>query len=366
MKVLILSNSLSGLISFRKELIEAMITQGWDVVVSSPHCDRAPELTKIGATVVETPINRHGTNPLQDMALIIRYIRLLRREHPDAVLTYTAKPNIYGGMATAICRVPQIANITGLGTVISGGNGAMKRLLMTLYRFGLRKARTVFFQNAENMEALLSAGTVNRDIAQLIPGSGVNTSRFAYSDYPSESPNPIFLYIGRVMEAKGSRELFEAARAVRKEYSGAEFHIIGSVEREFKSEFDSLMKDGNVIFHGEQDDVRSFIALCHCLVHPSYHEGMSNVILEVSAMGRPVITTNVSGCKDAVTDGITGLLVNPKDSAILTRRILEFIRLPYRQKILMGRAARDKVVAEFDRTLVIRAYLSALTPYNPD
>jgi len=361
MKILILTNNLGGLISFRMELLERLKDDNYEVVVSAPIDDLSlAQLNMIGVGYVPTKINRRGTNPLKDGRLIIEYINLLKKIHPDAVLSYTIKPNLYGGIACRICGTPQIANITGLGTAVES-QGLIRKIVFILYRIGLKSAKYVFFQNEGNKKFCINHNLVNKNAQiALIPGSGVNIEHFILYPYPSDEAPIKFLYIGRIMEAKGSRELFETAHNIKKIFTNVEFHIVGEVEAEFKQEFDTLINDGSITFHGEQSDVRPYIAKSHCLIHPSYHEGMSNVILEACSMGRPIITTNVSGCREPVDNGISGFIVNPKDAKDLTEKVIMFIHLPLYKKRDMGIKAHLKVKKGFDRAIVIDAYLKAI------
>lgn len=356
MKIIILANSPSGLISFRKEIIDALIKEKHDVLISVPDAPCTAELTELGATIIHTPMNRRGTNPLRDFLLLLKYIHIFKVYRPDTVLTYTIKPNIYGGLAAALCRIPQIANVTGLGTVLEGNSGILKSFVSSLYRLGLRKAKTVFFQNNSNLDYCTSNKIVTHEKAKLLPGSGVNLSKFNYLDYPVD-PIIRFLYIGRLMKAKGTDELLEVAKSAKKEHKEIEFHIIGSYDDNYQKRINDYMGKGIVYYHGEQKDVKSFIKKCACVIHPSYHEGMSNVILEASACGRPIITTKVSGCQEAVVDGKTGILVNARDSKSLLNAVKTFLTLSLEQRREMGIAAREKMEREFDRRIVIKAYL---------
>lgn len=361
-KVLILSNFLHGLYSFRKEVIKAIADEGYTVYISIPEIDSeiaASYFKEAGCTIISTPFNRRGVNPFEDFKLLRNYIKLIKQLSPKAVLTYTIKPNVYGGMACKWCNIPQFANVTGLGDAMENG-GLMAWLTKTLYRIGLSKAKKVFFQNAANRNFFIRANIVNEENIVLLPGSGVNLNFHTYQEYPKDDGVLKFLYIGPTKKDKGMDELFEAATRIKEKHSSVEFDFLGNIENGYDERFNDLEKKGVFNFYSHSNDVRPFIGAVHCTIMPSYHEGMSNVNLESAANGRPVITTNVPGCKETVDDGISGILVETKNTESLFCGIERFINLPYNQKVQMGENARRKVEKEFDRQIIVKAYIREL------
>lgn len=357
--ILILTNNIGGLHSFRKEVVKAVCDAGYKVFISTPDNNAmADYFREIGCDIIVTEFDRRGVNPVADFKLMLTYRKLISRLKPVAVLTYTIKPNIYGGMAARLCRVPQLANVTGLGDAVENG-GWMQKLTISLYKMGLGKARRIFFQNESNRNFGIRMGIAD-DSSILLPGSGVNLLHHTYQEYPAEEGRIRFLYIGRLLKDKGAEELFEAAKAIKAKYPQTEFQIVGNVEGDYQKQLDELVADGIVRFLGPQADVRPFIGAVECTIMPSYHEGMSNVNLESAANGRPVITTNVPGCKETVDDGESGFLIEAKNSQSLINAIERFIALPYGQKALMGREGRKKVEREFDRKIVVDAYLNEI------
>lgn len=357
MQVLLLANNISGLISFRKEVVEAILRAGHKVIISAPYDERMSELDILGASCVVTEIDRRSTNPFTDIRLLISYKRLIKQVKPDVVLTYTIKPNIYGGVASRLAGVPQIANITGLGTAVENP-GLIQKIIIALYKVGLKKTKKVFFQNNANRLFCISHHMVP-DCTEVIPGSGVNLVKFQPLEYPPDDVIK-FLYIGRLMTDKGTKELFSVARRIREQRKDVEFHIVGGCEDSFEDELKGHVANNILVFHGRQTDVRPFIEQSHCLIHPSYHEGMSNVILESCASARPIITTFANGCKDAVDNGVNGLLAKVKDADDLFLKVEEFLSLPWNKKKEMGLAARAKVEHEFDRNIVVNKYLNEI------
>lgn len=359
MKILVLTNNFLGLHSFRKEVMKTIRDAGHEVIISAPFDEKKAYFEEIGCKLIDTQFNRKGTNPLKDLGLILRYRRLLKQEKPDAVLSYTIKPNLYGGMACQMCGVPQIVNITGLGSAVENP-GWLQKVTILLYKIGLRKAQTVFFQNRANMEFCELHGMV-KGKKILIPGSGVNLQHHALQEYPADGVIK-FIFISRLLKEKGIEEYLGAAVRIKERYPDTEFHILGACEDAYNEQLKELQDKGSVVYHGLQSDVRPYIGMCHCTVHPSYYpEGMSNVLLESCAAGRPIITTNRPGCGEIVEDGQTGYLVKERDVNDLTSVIERFIHLPYRQKVQMGQNARKKVEREFDRQIVVNAYLKELS-----
>lgn len=357
--ILILTNSIGGLHSFRKEVMKAIVDAGFEVVISAPEMMEVAEYFKeIGCKIEVLAFNRRGMNPLADFMLMLAYRRLMKRLRPVAVLTYTIKPNIYGGMAARLCGVPQLANVTGLGDAMENG-GWLQKLTVMLYRIGLGKARRVFFQNKSNRDLCIRLG-IAKEESVLLPGSGVNLKHHTLQPYPAESGTVRFLFIGRMLKDKGIEEYMATAKVIRAKYPATEFQIMGTVEGDYQKQLDELVAGGVINFLGPQSDVRPFIGAVECTVMPSYHEGMSNVNLESAANGRPVITTDVPGCRETVDDDLTGYLVKAKDAFSLVNGVERFLALPYEQKKLMGIEGRKKVEREFDREIVVRAYLNEI------
>ena len=357
--IIVLANKTSGLHSFRKEVMKAIVDAGYDLYISVPDEDeRIKYFEDIGCHIIKTRFDRRGMNPAKDFKLLIEYRKLIKQIKPKAVLTYTIKPNVYGGLACRFTKTPQLANVTGLGDAIENG-GWLQRLTVMLYRSGLKKAACVFFQNESNRNTCMRLGIAD-DSSVLLPGSGVNLDHHKYQEYPVEDGITRFLFIGRLLKDKGIEEYFETAQAIKEKYPNTEFQILGAIDGPYQTKLEELTNLGVVKHLGLTTDVRPYIAAVNCTIMPSYHEGMSNVNLESQAAGRPVITTNVPGCKETVDDGSTGYLAEAKNSKSLIAAVERFIALPYSHKVEMGQKGREKVKREFDRRIVIDAYLKAL------
>lgn len=357
-KILVLTNNIGGLHSFRKEVMKAIVDVGYEVYISEPDDDeRVKYFEGIGCHIIKTKFERRGMNPLADFKLMLSYRKMIKQLKPKAVLSYTIKPNVYGGIACRLTHTPLLANVTGLGDALENG-GWLQKLTISLYKIGIEKATCVFFQNKANRDYCIKFG-IATERSVLLPGSGVNLNHHTYQEY---APDGIikFLFIARLLKDKGTDEFFEMAETIKAKYPNTEFYILGWIEGNYKEKLARLVEKGIVTHLGTTTDIRPYLAKVHCTILPSYHEGMSNVNLESAANGRPVITTNVPGCRETVDDGETGYLVDVKSAKSLINGVERFLALPYSQKKIMGQMARKKVENEFDRQIVINEYLNAI------
>lgn len=357
MRILLLANSDIGLYRFRKELVSRLAGEH-ELVLSLPPGRFTQAFRDMGCQVVDTRLDLRGLNPFKDFALAVRYLRLIWRIKPQAVLTYTIKPNVYGGLACRLLGVPQLANITGLGTSIESG-GPLRKLVLAMYRFSLKKARRVFFQNAHNRDLMLGSGVITAP-SRLIPGSGVNLQENPLEPYPDDKQGVQFLFIGRIMKSKGINELLEAFKKVRETNASAVLTLVGEPVGDHAGSLKALDGEGQIRYLGYRGDIHDLITACHCVVLPSYHEGMANVLLEAAAAGRPVIASGIPGCREAFDEGESGLSCVPGDSGSLLRAMNAFIGLPWQDKRDMGLHGRAKMEREFDRERIIRAYLDEI------
>ena len=356
-KVLILANNDVGLYKFRKELIEELL-KDYEVYISLPYGNFVNDLINIGCNFIDTTIDRRGINPINDLKLICQYKRLVKKICPDIILSYTIKPNIYGAYVAKKRNIPVFANITGLGSAVENG-GLLQKITVLMYKFAFSKIQTVFFQNKENMQFF-----EDKKIAvgkhKLLPGSGVNLQHFKPLKYPDDKTTE-FVFISRIMKEKGIDQYLEAAKYIRNKYPNTRFHICGFCEEDYEDILKEYQNQGIIIYHGLLDDVRKILKITHCTIHPTYYpEGMSNVLLESCACARPIITTDRSGCKEIVDNGVNGYIVKQKDSRDLIDKIEKFLNLSYEDKKSMGLYARNKVESEFDRNIVVNIYKQIL------
>lgn len=358
MKYLILANFDVGLYQFRKELIQELLKEN-EVVIALPYGDLVEPLKEMGCKFIDTPLERRGMNPLKDLKLLKCYIHILKSEKPDKVITYTIKPNIYGGIACQLMKVPYAVNITGLGTAFQK-KGLLRTLVTILYKTGLKKAFPVFFENIENQQTLINAKIIKKKQAILLNGAGVNLEHYQYIPYPEDCNETRFLFVGRVMQEKGVNELFKAMRALRKEEINCSLDVLGGYEEDYKEIIEKYEKEGWLRYHGFQNDVRPFIANCHCFVLPSWHEGMANTNLECAASGRPIITSNIHGCKEAVVEDKSGLLCEPKNAKSLYQCLKKMTMLSYDEKQKMGSNGRKHMMENFAKEKVISVTVANL------
>jgi len=356
--VLILVNKQTTIVNFRLEVVEALVKEGYNVYVSVPDGDRLPEIEKVGAKVIKIKMNKNSTNPVKDLALFIKYLILIRKIKADVVLTYTIKPNIYGGMAAALNNVPYISNITGLGTALAN-KGMLQKITVLLYKIAFCRIHRVFFQNAENRQ-FFEEHNIAKGKYSLLPGSGVNLKKFHMTDYPDEDVIK-FAFISRIMKEKGIEEYLTTAQELKKKYSNIEFHVVGFGDEYYEQKMRKLHNSGLICYHGLSNDVREVIKDIHCVIHPTFYpEGMSNILLESAASCRPIISTDRAGCREAIEDGINGYLVKEQDAEDLVDKTEKFLLLPYEQKQEMGIKGRKKVEKEFDRNIIVSRYIDTL------
>ncbi|MDO5793344.1 MAG: glycosyltransferase family 4 protein [Turicibacter sp.] len=351
-KILILANNDVGLYKFRKELIQSLIDRGDKVYISLPYGKLVEPLKEIGCEFIDTPVDRRGINPITDFKLITRYLKILMNINPDMVITYTVKPNVYGGIVCRIMNITYATNITGLGTAFQS-NEFLKRLIIFLYRLACKKARVVFFENEENQEIFIYNKIVRKENACKLNGAGVNLEEYKFLEYPNDNSETRFLFVGRIMKEKGVDEFFEVAKRLKRNYDKVVFDVVGPLEDDYEEIINELKEKGIINFYGYQTDVKPFIEKAHCFVLPSYHEGMANTNLESAASGRPVITSNIAGCMEAVEDGITGYLVLSKSSDDLYEKMKKFCELPYENRKKMGLAGRKRMEVYFDKKVVV-------------
>lgn len=350
-RVLILANSSGGLYDFRNDFVLGLLKK-YEVCVSVPDEVKTAELIQQGCQIVHTPINRRGVNPLEDFKLLLAYRKLMKEWKPDLVATYTIKPNIYGGMAAQSLGIPYIETITGLGGAFDR-KGLFLKLIVTLYRIGLRKAECIFFQNRENRQIFRDFGIQGKSEC-LVNGSGVDLARHTMEPYPKRDCCK-FLFVGRVMKERGILEYLAAARKLHSEQ--IQFDILGYCDEDYQQLLDELEQQGVIHQLGFHTEVHPFLADASAIVVASFHEGMSNALIEASATGRPVIASRISGCKEAFEEGITGYGFTPGKEDELIAAMNCFISLPWEEKAKMGREAREKMEREFDRKEVTASYL---------
>lgn len=350
MKVMILANNDVGLYQFRKELIEELLKEH-EVVISLPYGDFVKPLEDIGCKFVDTPVDRRGINPIKDLRLFFKYWKILKQEKPDLVITYTIKPNVYGGCACRFMKIPYAVNITGLGTAFENG-GMLKKIVTVMNKVGCKKAKVVFFENEGNRQIFIQEKIVEESQTHRLNGAGVNLEKYEVAPYPG-GEKVKFLFMGRIMAEKGIDELFEAMQHLVSDGINCELHLLGFYEENYKEKIEKYAAEGWLHYYGYQKDVRPYIEESHCFVLPSWHEGMANTNLECAAMGRPVITSNIHGCLEAVSEGVSGFLCQRQDADDLYQVMKKFSMLSYDERKDMGLAGRKRMEDIFDKKKVV-------------
>ncbi|WP_020676309.1 glycosyltransferase family 4 protein [Geopsychrobacter electrodiphilus] len=350
-KIIVIGALPESLINFRGELLKSFVANGHDVTAMAGNASVVviEQLAEMGVGFRAFPVQRNGLNPVTDIRTYLALRKVFRESRPDMVMCYTIKPVVWGGMALlGMPRIKFYALVTGLGFALQAGGFIRRCLTMVvvwLYRLSLLKAKKVIFQNQDNRDYFVSRKIVNKSRCALVNGSGVDLNKFALVPLPSDGI--VFLTIGRLLGDKGFREYVLAAKIVKARYPEAVFRIVGPQDSSPDGIPDHEIKkwneSGDIEYFGATMDVRSFISDCHVFVLPSYHEGMPRTVLEAMSMGRPILTTDVPGCRETVTPGENGYLVPHANSQALAERMFWF--LEHRDQ-LVGMGARSRILAE--------------------
>lgn len=350
-KILIITNHSYMYWRFRKELT-AELLKDYEVIVSTPFVGHEDDLENMGCKMIETNVERRRINPITDIKLFSIYLKMMKKEKPDMVVTYSIKPNIYAGLVCRIRKIPYCVNVQGLGSAFQ--KKGMAQLVTMMYKTALKKAETVFFENQENAKIFRTKNIVSEEQQTILSGAGINLQEYEYVPYP-HNEKIHFLYLGRIMKEKGIDELFYAIKEIHKEYGErVVLDLVGFFEDEYKEQVEQLVKDGCAVFHGFQNDPKPYYANTNCVVLPSYHEGMSNVLLEAAAMGRVIITSDIPGCREAVDPDKNGVLCKVKDGESLYQAMKKVIEMTEEQREQAGKFGREKMEREFDKNKVVQ------------
>lgn len=363
-KILIICNCASGLNDFRGMLIDELINLKNEVYAIVPTSSFEEEilaemdLITRGCKLIKVAIDRRGINPITDINLFIKYKKVISEVKPTLVITYTIKPNVYGGFACRLINIPYVINITGLGTAFQK-KGIIRNIVVKLYKIACKNAKVVFFENEENRQLFIKEGITKASQTYRLNGAGVDLEKFQPTKYPSEEMIH-FLFMGRVMAEKGIDELFSAMKKLVIDGVKCKLDVLGGYEEDYKSIIEKNVAEGWLNYYGYQKDVRPYIKKCSCFVLPSWHEGMANTNLESAASGRPVITSNIHGCLEAVIDGKTGYLVERKNADDLYRAMKKFSELSYEERRNMGLAGRKHMKEHFDKKRVVEETINII------
>lgn len=357
--VLFLANKDNVLYNFRKEVVMAVKDAGYNVVLCCPYGKKIDYFTNRGCEFVDVSIDRRGTNVFADLKLVNKYKKIIRTKKPDIVLTYTSKPSIYGGYVCGRYKIPYIVNNAGLMET----KGILAVIMKVLYFIGWSKASCMMYQNSREKE-VVNPILKNKVYYRMIPGSGVNLKEFIYKQYPSDDHIVIFNYVARIVKIKGIEEYLECAKRIKAKFPNTEFRIYGDFDDDMYREKIHALENENIVkYCGVQFDMKPYIEEAHAVIHPSYYEGMTNVILEHSAMGRPCIGADIPGIREGIEEGKTGFLFKVKDVESMILAIERFLKLTYDEKVVMGINARKKMENSFNRDIVIKIYMEEIKKF---
>lgn len=368
-KICLVSNTSWSFLRFRTDVIRSLVNAGHEVVLLAPHDEHTEQLGRLGARIILLKsLSRKGLNPIKDLMLYREFMHIYKEERPDLVFQYTIKPNIYSTLAARRYQIPTIAVITGLGYAFIS-KGLVTFMAKQLYRVALKRAKRVWFLNNDDFQFFVSRKLVNRNKAQQIPGEGINCYDTFNPDHIAAAGRSVstvnFLFIGRLLYDKGIAEYVAAARRIKKTYPHAVFWIMGYLNVDNptavqQAQLDEWVDEGTVTYLGALDDVRPTIAACDCVVLPSYREGMSTTLQESAAMGKPLIASNIAGCKELIEDGSSGFLCEVANVDSLVLCMDRMMKSTPSDREAMGRNGRAKMVTAYSVDRVITIYHEAI------
>lgn len=364
MTIGIVINTAWNIYNFRSGIIRHLISEGHEVVAIAPHDDYVGKLEEMGCRFHGLPMSGSGVNPFSDLLLLWHLTRIIKKERIEALLTYTIKPNVYGSIAARLQGIPVICNVSGLGTTFVWNN-LVSKIAIFLYNISVRKASHVFFQNPEDQGLFLSKIPVPEQRVGLLKGSGIDLERFTATP---KAPNkePIFLMVGRLLVEKGAYEFAEAAKIIKESFPESQFWMLGKWDPQDKravkrEDLDHWQKQGFIIYKGVTDDIQSVILQADVVILPSYREGAPRTLIEAGAMSRPLIATNVPGCKHVVSEGFNGYLCEVKSGTELANAIRRYIDLEDEEKLKLARNSRTYMESNYDEKKVIDAYQKVIS-----
>ncbi len=363
MKIAFVTNTSWNVFNFREGLVKFFLDRGDEVISLAPRDQYSAELEKWGVRHINTPLDQTGTNPFKDFGYLSRIMKIFRSERPDVALCFTIKSNIYSSLAGKITGVPTICNVSGLGTVflVSGWLGKMA---LGLYRLAFRYSSYVFFQNSDDKNLFLTHVDLSNEKVGVLPGSGIDLNKFRPMDLTISSPLKL-LMVGRVIEEKGVRDFVEASRTLREKEIPVQFTLVGDIDENHsrsvkRIEVDQWVKEGLIQYLNHSDNIQDLMTDHEVVVLPSHREGTSRTLLEGAALGRPLLASNVPGCKEVVKDGFNGFLFEVKNPASLADKVKLYMALNAEERQLFAANSRKLVEEKFDETLVIQQYTETI------
>jgi glycosyltransferase involved in cell wall biosynthesis len=365
--VWIVANTSWNLFNFRRALIARLLAEGYRVVALSPYDEYVGRLEEMGVRHLHLELNNAGLNPFREIATVRRVYELFRREKPGLLLSFTPKANIYACLAAGISGTPASPNVSGLGRAFIRG-GWLSVVARILYWASFKSAVRVFFQNPEDSGLFIRQRLVDGSKVQLLPGSGVDVNRFSPRDRQTPRKAFVFLLVARLLRDKGIGEYVQAARLLKTKHPAVQFRLLGFVDPQNPTSFtmsdiDIWRREGVIDYLGTSDDVAPHYADSDCVVLPSYREGCPKTLLEAASMGKPLVATDVPGCRWVVNDGINGLLCRPYDASDLADKMSMILAMSPEELGRMGTAGREKMLREFDERVVLDEYMRTVREF---
>lgn len=365
MKIAFTNNILKDTLNFRGNVIKAFLNDGHDVTIIAPD-DKSINIKDFDERIDFIPIevSRKGKNPFSDLIYCKKLFNVYQKEKFDLIFHYTIKPNIYGNIASHFAKIKAISIIPGLGHLFIKESFATK-IVEILYRISLNFASKVWFLNEDDKNEFLKRKLVNESKIEILPGEGISLEKFRPVKIERIDNKVIFLMIARVLWEKGFKEYVEAAEILKKKYSNLEFQLLGGIDTGNPSGVpeEIVMKYHNnktINYLGTTNDVPSVIAKCDCLVLPSYREGVPRTLMEGASMEKPLIATNVTGCREIVIDNYNGFLCEKQNSKDLADKIEKFLLLSKEEKERMGKNGRKLMKEKFEDNIVIKKYYEVI------
>lgn len=364
--VCMVANTAWSMWNFRRGLISSLLSRGYRITIVAPSDHTVPWLCELGCSFIPLRLSAKGTNPFTDLRTMLDLIKVYSSIDIDFIIHYTVKPNIYGSFAAHHCSLPTIAITTGLGYAFLN-NGWISKVVRLLYKYALKYPRVVVFLNEDDRDEFVHRGLVDENKTLLFPGEGIDLNFFhpAEQTFRDSDDEICFLLIARLLWDKGVGEYAAAAKKIRSIYPNVKFQLLGDVQANNPSaigsnQLNEWINEGVLEYLGTTDDVRPIIMQSDCVVLPSYREGLPRTMIEAAAMAKPIIVSNVPGCRDVVQHGKTGLLCQAKNTISLTRALTEFIRMPSEKRISMGNAGRQLIANNFDEKNIIGIYFNLI------
>lgn len=368
MRIAIVLNTSWNIYNFRMNFVKALIAEGNEVHTIAPHDDYTHFLTEAGCIHHDLKMDSRGANLAKDFQLIFELLSIYRKVKPDVILHYTIKPNVYGTLAAAILRIPSINNVCGLGTIFLKKN-LVSDIAIGLYKLAFRYPKKVFFQNPDDLKLFVNKKLIKESTADLLPGSGIDLNRFSPVDF-SRNKKFTFLLVSRLITDKGIHEFIDAIGKLKSQGVNAHFQVLGAKDPDHKrgiklETINQWIDSGTIEYLGTTRDVRPYMSNADCIVLPSYREGTPRTLLEAASIAKPIITTDVPGCHQVVTNGHNGLLCKMKDAEDLADKMLTMANFDDATLQRMGTNGRKKAEKEFSDSIVIDKYLSAIHSLAP-